>query len=72
MATMRQNEKWAKALGLGPERPMLVVFSEEMQGKQHRFLKSAIRRHQITHGEIRPGSLEAMESEVWRWETLRP
>ena len=68
---MRQNEKWAKALDLGPGRLMLIVFSEEMQEKQCRFLESAIRRHQTTHGEIRLGSLEAMESEAWRWETLR-
>jgi hypothetical protein len=68
---MRQNEKWAKALDLGPGRLMLIVFSEEMQEKQRHFLESAIRRHQITHGEIRLGSLEAMEGEAWRWETLR-
>ena len=63
---MRQNEKWAKALGLGPGRLMLIVLSEEMQEKQRRFLESAIRRDQITHGEIRLGSLEAMEREAWR------
>jgi cell division protein FtsB len=68
---MRQNEKWAKALDLGPGRLVLIVFSEEMQEKQRHFLELAIRRHQITPGEIRLGSLEAMENDAWQWETLR-
>jgi hypothetical protein len=50
---------------------VLIVFSEEMQEKQRHFLELAIRRHQITPGEIRLGSLEAMENDAWQWETLR-